>query len=44
MTPNWEAFREAVVLMTIAGPYMFAVLALFALVITLLSRVKDPTN
>lgn len=44
MTPNWEAFKQAVVLMSIAGPFMFAVLALFALVITLLSKVKDPTN
>ncbi len=42
MTPNWDAFEQAIEVLLVATPFMFGVLTLFALVILGLSYVKDP--
>lgn len=30
MTPNWEAFEQAIAILIVATPFMFGVLAVFA--------------
>lgn len=44
MNPNWDAFRQAINVMLLATPFMFAVMMLFALLILGLSLVKDPQS
>lgn len=39
--PNWEAFQQAVAILIVATPFMFGVLALFALATYLLSKIPD---
>lgn len=42
LSPNWEAFEQAIGIMLVATPFMFGVLTLFALVTMWLSYVKSP--
>lgn len=41
MTPNMDAFYEAISITILATPFMFGALALFALVILALGGVQD---
>jgi len=41
MTPNWEAFRQAVAILIVAAPFLFGALALFALATFLLTYLPD---
>lgn len=41
MTPNWEAFQQAVGILIVATPFMFGVLTLFAAATYLLSRLRN---
>lgn len=41
MTPNWDAFQQAVGILIVATPFMFGVLSLFAGATYLLSRLPD---
>jgi len=44
MTPNWDAFSQALGIMIVATPFMFGVLGLFAGATYLLSRLSDRAN
>lgn len=43
MSPNWDAFLQAIGILIVATPFMFGVLALFAVTTYLLSRLPDRT-
>ena len=42
ISPNWDAFWQSLDLMLLAMPFLFGVLALFALSMVVLSRIQDP--